>query len=183
MKRSGVENTGANPVTDGGGDLLRFNRPSCVRRKISSGARLRFITPTETPIFNRRRATLRLRRSYARLRACERACVREHTFVCVYARTLKKRHCETGTSLSLPVFLSSRFTLAHVHTSAIASLFAPYANCCILRAHSLFLSFFPLPLPLSLSLSLSLVRFYLLSRLVRPFLLIVSSFLHLASSG
>lgn len=160
VKRSGVENTGANPVTDGGGDLLRFNRPSCVRRKISSGARLRFITPTETPIFNRRGAP-RSSSSFVCASTCMCECARvceNNVYAYVEKATLWDRH-----SLSLFLFLSSRFTSVHVHTSAIASLFAPCANCCILHAYVRSFSLSPF---LFLSLSSSLLS----SLLTCPFL-------------
>lgn len=140
-------------------------------------------------------SSARLLRSYSRLHACEYAyvcvymCVCISTCVCVYARTLKKRHCETGTvSLSLPLrlFLSSRFTSAHVYTSAIASLFAPCANCCILHAYEayalslflpLFLSFFLACSLLSSLLTCPLLSAYLLAFLTsRLFWLTVSTF-------
>ena len=126
-----------------------------------------------------------LLRSYARL--CIRGiCMCAIWFVCVYTHTLKKRHCEIGT-VSLRLILSSLFTLAHMHTSAIASLFAPFANCCILHAYEACLT---LSLSLSVSLSLSFFRFLsfflacslLSSLLTYFFLFIVSPFLHLVSS-
>lgn len=92
--------------------------------------------------------------------------------LCPRAYVEKATHCETDSlSLSLfPVCVSPRLT--HVHTSTMACLFAPCANCCILHACeaiSLFLILFP-HLAFIFSLSLSFLS------------LIVSLFLHFASS-
>jgi len=89
----------------------------------------------------------RLLRSCARLRACANVhvCARACAYACTRVHW-KSDTVRPAQSLSFRLFLSSRFTLAHVHTLAIASLFA-CTNCCILHAYealslSLFLSHF-----------------------------------------
>lgn len=129
-------------------------------------------------------SSARLLRSYSRLRACEYAyvCVYMCVYVCVYkhVRVRVRAYIEKATlwdqhnlSLSLPLrlFLSSRFTSAHVHTSAIASLFAPCANCCILHAYEAYALSFFLPLFLSFFLACSLLSSLLTCPLLSAYLL------------
>lgn len=74
--------------------------------------------------------------------------------VCTYAGTyIEKATLWDRHGLSPRLFLSSCFTSAHVHTSAIASLFAPCANCCILHAYEArSFSISPVSRPFSLAL-------------------------------
>lgn len=141
-------------MTDGGGDLLRFNRPSLVRTPQN------FIRARDFALSRRpRNADIQPLRGWL-FSSSSPAC------------TLKKRHTvRPALSLSLSLFLSLvAFHLdSHiVHTSAIASLFAPCANCCILHACGsypsliLFLSRFYLLLPASFAYRLNFLTFRLL---------------------
>lgn len=111
----------------------------------------------------------RLLRSYARLlRACECAHgVRGYVRVRVRARTLKKRHCETGTvslSLSPSLSLVAFHFGSRAHVGNSISLFASCANCCILHAYEV--CSFSLFLARSLLSSLSTCPFLSAYRLV-----------------